>query len=277
MDVAAIKRLEALPRVRLGEFPTRLQPAEGVSRLLGGPDIWFKREDLVGLGLGGNKVRKLELLLAEALAQGADTVITCGAAQSNHARLTAAAARRLGLQPYLVLRGDGAEAAQGNLLLDRLLGAEIHWAPGAAPAELMEAARQLAIALRNEGRRPYVVPYGGSGPLGTLAYALASLELARQGAAQGLVFDAVITASSSGATQAGLVLGQRLAGLSGPIWGMSADLSQTVLGALAGRLAGEAAAVIGAEPPPQADVIVFDRYIGDGYGKVNDACREALA
>lgn len=269
-------QLPDVPRVALGEYPTPLEYAVRLSRLLGGPDIYIKRDDTGALGLGGNKLRKLEYLLGDALAQRADAVITCGAGQSNHARLTAAAARKLGLQPYLVLRGTGTEEAQGNLLLDRLLGAEIVWTPDATPADLMEAARQLAISLRREGRRPYVIPYGGSGPLGVLAYVRAAYELAEQARARGLTFDAIITSSSSGATQAGLALGRWLTGMPGRVWGMSADLGQEVLTEQVAQLAAQATDLLGCGPLPHDEIVVFDRYVGEGYGQITDACREAI-
>ncbi|HEU5314859.1 MAG TPA: pyridoxal-phosphate dependent enzyme, partial [Chloroflexota bacterium] len=157
--------IAAFPSVSLCARPSPLQRAERFSRELG-VEVWLKRDDLLGPALGGNKVRKLELLLGNALAQGADCVITCGAAQSNHARLTAACARLVGLEPYLVLRSLTAPEQQGNLLLDRLLGAHVQIEPETRSVDLYPAAERLAESLRAQGRRPYFIPVGGSVPLG---------------------------------------------------------------------------------------------------------------
>src|SRR5512136_1383956 len=171
---------DAIPRVRLAHLPTPIEPLERLSAHLRGPQLFVKRDDLTGLATGGNKVRKLEFVLADALAQGVDTLVTCGAAQSNQARQTAAAAARCGLSCVLVLvRPPVGEEPQGNWLLDRLLGAEIRWI--ADRAELTAAAEAAAGELRERGRRPYVVPYGASSALGVLGYVSAMEEIALQG------------------------------------------------------------------------------------------------
>ena len=202
--------LARFPRIRLGHLPTPLEPMENLTRHLGGPRLWIKRDDATGLSTGGNKTRKLEFLMAEALAQQADTVITQGATQSNHARQTAAAAAKLGLECHILLEdrtGDHspAYAQSGNVLLDKLHGASISRRSGGADMQAeMEA---LAEELRAKGKRPYVIPGGGSNPVGALGYVNAALELVNQAAEMGLRIDHVVHATGSAGTQAGLVAG----------------------------------------------------------------------
>jgi D-cysteine desulfhydrase len=190
----------ALPRATLAQLPT---PIHQLPRLSGrlGLDLWIKRDDLTGSGLSGNKVRKLELLLGAAVAEGADTVVTCGGVQSNHCRSTAVGARRLGLEPVLLLKGERPAVPDGNILLDRLLGARIEYCtPDAYAASRDELLAELARRLRLEGRQPYVVPEGGSNALGALAYRMAG----REALAQAGPFDRVVVAVGSGGTLAGL-------------------------------------------------------------------------
>ena len=190
-------------RLTLASWPTPLEAAPRLSVALGleRDDLWLKRDDLVGLGGGGNKVRKLEATLAEALAQGATAVVTSGAAQSNHARLTAAAGARLGLAVTLVLAGDPPVASTGNLLLDELLGARLVWAGPTSLADLDSVVEREAQRLREAGTATYVVPYGGSNVAGAGAYAEAGHEILRQAPDTALV----VTAVGSGGTMAGLV------------------------------------------------------------------------
>lgn len=159
-------------RVDLGVWRTPLEPAPRLGERIGlqSGDLWVKRDDWLGLGGGGNKVRKLEFLCAQAIEQGARTLVTTGATQSNYARLTAAAARRLGMDVVLVLEGDGKGASTGNLTLDGLFGAEIHWAGTCARGDLDDLAREIAEELRASGRRPALMPYGGSNALGARGY-----------------------------------------------------------------------------------------------------------
>ena len=192
-------------RVDLGVWRTPLEPAPRLAERIGlqSGDLWVKRDDWLGLGGGGNKVRKLEFLCAQAIEQGARTLVTTGAAQSNYARLTAAAARRLGMDVVLVLEGDGSGTSTGNLTLDGLLGAEIHWAGPCARSELDDLAKEIAEELRASGRQPALMPYGGSNALGARGYLECAEELAEQAP------DArhVIVAVGSGATMAGLLAG----------------------------------------------------------------------
>ncbi|TXD00156.1 D-cysteine desulfhydrase family protein [Streptomyces sp. ISID311] len=190
-------------RAALATWPTPLEPAPRLARALGlgAEDLWIKREDLTGLGGGGNKVRKLEWICGAALAEGATTLVTTGAAQSNHARLTAAAGARLGLDVVLVLAGSATSSSSGNLVLDGLFGATVVWAGDVRGAELAAAAERVALRLRQRGAVPAVIPLGGSSPLGAYGYA----ECGRELLGQAPDLDTVVVALGSGGTMAGLV------------------------------------------------------------------------
>lgn len=214
----ATDTLDALPRVALALSPTPLHPLDRLREALGGrervPRLLIKRDDLNGVALGGNKLRKLEFLLADALAQGADTLLTAGAAQSNHCRQTAAAGAMFGLETHLCLRGPEPEERTGNLILDDWLGAALHFAaPGENVSEFMAA---LASDLSAAGRRPYVIPIGGSNAVGAMGYVAAARELAGQCPEA----DYIVVATGSGGTQAGLEVGVRRAGLRGTVLGV---------------------------------------------------------
>ncbi len=202
--------LARFPRTRLGHFPTPLEPLDNLTRLLGGPRLWIKRDDCTGLSTGGNKTRKLEYLMADAQARQADVVITQGATQSNHARQTAAAAARLGMQCRILLEDrtgytDPDYTDNGNVLLDRLHGATVERRAGGSDMQAeMEA---LAAQLTRAGHRPYVIPGGGSNPVGALGYVNAALELLNQSVAMGLRIDVLVHGTGSAGTQAGLVAG----------------------------------------------------------------------
>ncbi|HEX5471829.1 MAG TPA: D-cysteine desulfhydrase family protein, partial [Lacipirellulaceae bacterium] len=202
--------LSRFPRIALCHRPTPLEALDRLSEFLGGPRVFVKRDDCTGLALGGNKVRKLEFLLGEALAAGADTLVTTGGVQSNHCRQTAAAAARLGLGCELVLPHVSRFASPtydtgGNVLLDQLLGAKLHFTPDAASA----AARcsEVVETIRARGGRPYFIPTGGSTPVGALGYVDAAGELAEQARAAGLRFDYAVVTTGSCTTHAGLVVG----------------------------------------------------------------------
>ena len=268
-------KLEQLARVALADLPTPIDDLPRLSQELGGPRLLVKRDDQTGLATGGNKTRKLEFLIAEALAQGADMVVTAGAAQSNHCRQTAAAAARVGLTCALVLGGEPSASPTGNLLLDGLLGAEIHWTGLHRRGERLE---EIAHQARAAGRRPYVVPYGGSNAVGAAGYVLAMQELSQQ--LQGLHVHRIVFASSSGGTQAGLVVGARATGFDGKIIGIRIDKGE------AGddpypvhltRLANDTAAHVGldAEFAPDDFLVNYD-YLGAGYGVVGELEREAI-
>ena len=265
---------DRLPRVTIGFLPTPCEQLPRLSAQLGGPELWIKRDDLTGLATGGNKTRKLEFLVAAAQAQGADTLITAGAAQSNHARQTAAAAAKFGLACMLTLRGEQPAVLQGNLLLDRLLGATVVWV-GDEPLE--DAMARAADDLREAGRVPYVVPYGGSNPVGAVGYVAALAELLTQCRERNLTFDHIVFASSSGGTQAGLVVGGHALGYCGRILGISVDVVARGLQSQVAALATATAEHLGLERVFAAEeILVDDGYLGGGYGVVGDLEREAL-
>jgi D-cysteine desulfhydrase len=265
---------DPLPRVDIAHLPTPLEPLPRLSARLPGPEIWVKRDDQTGLATGGNKARKLEFLVADAVAETADTLITCGAAQSNHARQTAAAAAKFGLDAVLVLEGEPPLEVGGNLLLDHLLGARLVWSGDEAPPERMET---VAEELRCGGRRPYVIPYGGSNPIGASGYVAAMEELLAQSAEHDQSFDHIVLASSSGGTQAGLCVAAPVLGYEGRILGISvAPSSDDLRSNLAGLATGTAQLLdleLAFEP---ADFAVEDGYVGGGYGVIGDVEREAI-
>ena len=200
-------RIESLARFPLAQLPTPIEELKSLSRELGGPELLIKRDDQTGLALGGNKTRKLEFLVGQALEQGADTLVTAGAAQSNHCRQTAAAAARAGLRCELLLNGTKPELPNGNLLLDELLGARIHWIQ---PSERVAKLRELPDQLRKEGRKPYVIPVGGSNGVGATGYVLAMIELVEQLDGINRRVDHVVFASSSGERRRALSSARRL-------------------------------------------------------------------
>lgn len=273
--------LKRFPRKPLAFLPTplvelsRLSDAVGGAR--GGPRIFMKRDDQTGLATGGNKARKLEFLVGEALAQGCDTLITGGAAQSNHCRQTAAAAAACGLGCHLVLGGQAPDRAEGNLLLDGLLGATIHWC---GPRRKGEDIPEIAEELRAAGRRPYVIPYGGSNAVGALGFAAAAGELKGQLADAGIAPRSIVFASSSGGTQAGLMIGARLFGLAPELCGICIDKAADEGIDFADRvlaIANETAARVGLGPGFRAsDVVVRREFTGAGYGVVGELERRAI-
>ena len=263
--------LARFPRIRLGHLPTPIEAMPSLSKHLGGPNLYIKRDDCTGLASGGNKTRKLEFLMAEALAEGADTVLTQGAVQSNHARQTAAAAAKLGLDCTLLLEqrvtGFGEDYEEsGNVLLDRLFGAEI---AGRLPAgtDMAAALDALAAELRGKGRKPYVIPGGGSNPVGALGYVNCALELLQQSFDAGLRLDHIIIATGSAGTQAGLVVGLVGANSGIPLTGISVRAPQARQEENVHRLAQATAELVGLSAPiPRAAVVADDNYVGAGYG-----------
>jgi D-cysteine desulfhydrase family pyridoxal phosphate-dependent enzyme len=269
--------LEPLPRLPLAHLPTPLEPLHRLRAALQAeipgqpvPLLLVKRDDQTGLASGGNKTRKLEYLLAQALAEEADTVLTVGAPQSNHCRQTAAAAARAGLRCVLVLGGNAPRLEGGNLLLDRLLGAEIVWA---GERERLALLAETAQAQTAAGRRPYVITYGGSSPVGAAGYAIAFQELLEQARA----VDHVVLASSSGGTQAGMAVGAWAAGFGGQIHGISIDRRAAEFQPALAELATQTASLLGVAHSFKAqDFIVHDAYLGGGYGVLGDPEREAI-
>jgi D-cysteine desulfhydrase family pyridoxal phosphate-dependent enzyme len=249
-----------IPRIRFTDLPTPIEALPHLSAALGGPRLFVKRDDQTGLAMGGNKARKLEFLLAEAQAVGARTLISVGAAQSNHCRQVAALASKYGFDCILVLSGEPTTQASGNLLLDQIFGAEIVWTTRPDRVAALKRTFDEAWAA---GRRPYLIPLGGSTGLGALGYEAAFRELLEQGFRP----DWIIVASSSGGTQAGLVLGAIRAGWNGKILGISIDEPQEHLQQVVAAIANDAAELIGeTHRIESSDVMVNADYLGEGYG-----------
>ncbi len=259
-----------IPRLHFAHLPTPIDSLPRLSAALGGPTLLVKRDDQTGLAFGGNKTRKLEFLVAEAQAQGADMLVTAGALQSNHCRQTAAAAARFGFECTLVLVGEPPERPSANLFLDRLFGAQLVWTQKSQRDATLD---QVCQAARERGRKPYLVPYGGSNATGALGYAFAMQEFLSQGAPA----DWIVFASSSGGTQAGLLLGQRLFGYAGKILGISVDEPQAVLQERVAKLASETSEKFGKRldfAPEEA--LVNSDYCAAGYGVLTQAERAAV-
>jgi D-cysteine desulfhydrase family pyridoxal phosphate-dependent enzyme len=271
------ERSGAPHKVPLAHLPTPLEPLPHLTRALGGPEIWVKRDDCTGLAGGGNKARKLEYLMAEALARKADRIITAGGIQSNHARQTAAAAARLGLRCTLVLTDSVPDRSaayhdSANLLLDRLFGADLRFFDGSADPDAAMA--EIAASCAAEGERPYVIPVGGSNAVGACAYVDAAAEVLDQAQALGMSFSHAILATGSGGTHAGLALGfaARHAGI--PVLGISVSRARDAATERVRALVGSTAALLGSTHEP--DVLVDDRFVGAGYGLPTEAMKEAV-
>jgi D-cysteine desulfhydrase len=257
-----------------------LEKLTRLSAELGGPDIYMKRDDLLGLAAGGNKTRKLEFLVADALGQGADTLITCGAVQSNHCRLTLAAAVKEGLRCRLVLEervpGSYSAEASGNNFLFQLLGVEkVKVVPGGS--NMMEEMEQVADELATEGRKGYVIPGGGSNPIGATGYVSCAEEILHQLFLRGLTIDRVVTASGSGGTHAGLVAGFHGTNAGIPIVGINVSRTKEVQEDLIYDLAQRTAEHVGvATKVPRENVLCFSDYVGPGYSLPTPAMIEAV-
>jgi 1-aminocyclopropane-1-carboxylate deaminase/D-cysteine desulfhydrase-like pyridoxal-dependent ACC family enzyme len=266
--------LAPFPSLPLVGAPTQVQAMPRLSAILGGgPTLLIKRDDAIPFAFGGNKVRKLAIVAAQARDEGADTLITAGGVQSNHARVTAAVAATLGMRAVLVANGAPPPQPTANALLNRLLGAEIvHVASRDARAQAMV---DVADRCRAEGRRPYTIPIGASTPLGALGFALAVAELVDAMPAPNVI----VHSSSSGGTQAGLVAGCRLLGLRTRVLGISADESSAPLQAVVRAIVNGIADLLAmdfADLAKGTAIEVDDRFVGDGYGIPTEASREAI-
>lgn len=270
-------QIDSLPRFQLAQLPTPVAKLDRLSRELGGPKIFIKRDDQTGLALGGNKTRKLEFLVGDALAKGADMLVTLGAAQSNHCRQTAAAAAAAGLRCELILNGKKPEVPNGNLLLNELLGATAHWIERPQRAAKLKS---LEAELRAAGRKPYLIPVGGSNGIGAVGYVVGMLEFMQQMRAAHQPVDHLVFGSSSGGTQAGMVLGAQLAGFTGSVTGLSIDKNDPEhfeYEAEVAQIANECAQYLGSDVRlTKDDIHVAYGYKGEGYGVVGDLEREAI-
>jgi L-cysteate sulfo-lyase len=268
------------PRLHFAHLPTPLEPMERLTKHLGGAKLWIKRDDCTGLSSGGNKTRKLEFLMGDAVAKSADTIITQGATQSNHARQTAAAAAKLGMECHLLLEdrtGNNSPdyTLNGNVLLDRLHGAHISKRPSGA--DMNAEMETLAADLRAKGKKPYVVPGGGSNPIGALGYANAALELVAQANAMGLKIDYVVHATGSAGTQAGFVTGLVAIHSGIPTLGISVRAPKEKQEQSVFELAQRTAEYLGTPGIVKREHVVANSdYVGPGYGLPTQGMRDAV-
>jgi len=275
VTAAALRdQLARFPQLPLVPSPTLVEPLPRLREVLGGgPHLVIKRDDAIAFAFGGNKVRKLAFVGARAKVDGADTLVTAGGVQSNHARVTAATAARFGMRAILVANGVEPEPRTANALLDSLLGAEIVYV--AAREDRAPKILEIADRVRGEGRRPFAIPIGASTPLGALGYVLAVAELVDQMPAP----DVIVVSTSSGGTQAGLVAGCRLLGLPTRIVGISADDTASALQAEVRAIVSGIADLLDVDPSELSKgtaIEVDDRFVGAGYGIATDASREAI-
>ena len=268
------KKLDSFPRIPLSLTPTPCHRLNHISDKYG-TEVFCKRDDLTGFGFGGNKSRKLEILVAEALEHNCDTIVTSGGIQSNFCRITAAAGAYTGLSVHLLLGGKEPERITGNLILNELLGATFHYIESDDWQEWEEKNKRITQELESQGRKVFPIPIGGSVPMGALAYTMAFIEILEDQERMELSFDHIIHASGSAGTQAGLVAGKSLTGWQGKISGISVGMDRESLAEKVATLANETAQLVGGTVD-SAEVIVDDTYIGDGYAIHTEAGRDAI-
>ncbi|MFH1156722.1 MAG: D-cysteine desulfhydrase family protein [Pseudomonadota bacterium] len=270
--------LSTIPRYTLGFFPTPLMRLPNLEKLLGGPRLFIKRDDQTGLGLGGNKTRKLEYFMGDAFAKGADCIITAGAAQSNHCRQTAAAAAACRMECHLVLGGSAPENVNGNLLLDLLFGAKLHWSGEMRKGENIE---EIAEQLNRQGKKTYIIPYGGSNETGATGFVAAMFELKLQLKSMGETISHIVFASSSGGTHSGMLLGKAELNESYHLIGINIDKDETfgmTLKEYIPFLANKTAHHLGSHQTfNNTDIDLNCDYYGKGYGVVGELEREAIS
>lgn len=272
--------LSDFPRVSLAHLPTPLEFLPRLSEHLGGPEIFVKRDDCTGLATGGNKTRKLEFSMGEAVQQGADTIISVGAIQSNHVRQTAAAACRLGMTCEVLLEhriGKPSETytTSGNVFLDRIFGANLREYPGGTDFDA--AMGEVADEVKAKGGKPYIIPGGASNPVGALGYVVCGIELLQQFDEQKLAIDCLVTATGSAGTHAGLAVGIRASGSDLPILGFGVNAPQDVQEMRVYKLAVQTANLVGApDCVSRGDIVADCNYIGPGYGQPTDSMNEAV-
>lgn len=263
--------MNKIPRLHFAHLPTPIEELSNLSRTLNAPRIFVKRDDQTGLAFGGNKTRKLEFLIAEAQEKGADTLISGGAIQSNHCRQTAAAAARYGFECKLVLSGERPNQLSANILLDNLFGAEVIYVEDRAFRD--QTLQETFDKTKAEGKKPYLVPYGGSSATGVLGYAFAMEEFINQN----VHVDWIVFGTSSGGTHAGLVLGQRLFNFKGKVLGISIDEPEEHLKNHVSQLASNASEKMGERINfTKDDVLADENYCKSGYGVFGDGEREAI-
>lgn len=272
--------LSKFPRLRCGHWPTPLEPMPRLSKHLGGPELWVKRDDCTGLSTGGNKTRKLEFLVADAIDKQADVIITQGATQSNHARQTAALCAKVGIECHILLEDrtgfeDFDYKLNGNVLLDRLHGATVSQRPGGA--DMQAEMESLAATLSTQGRRPYVIPGGGSNPIGALGYVNAALELTTQLNEMNLDATHLVLATGSSGTHAGLIAGLSILNSPLKVIGFGVRAPKQKQEQMVYDLACKTAALLGHEGVVDREAVFADcDYVGPGYGLPTEAMVEAV-
>ena len=284
MPIPLTKAIDKFPRVRLGHAPTPLDPAPRLGKALG-IELWIKRDDCTGLAMGGNKVRQLEFPLGEALSRDADTLLITSAIQSNYVRVAAAAGRQLGMETHIQLEErvpdvDALYRSSGNVLLDRLFGAKLHSFPVGDDEPAADASLDLlAQSLAEEGRRPYVIHLAPAHPpLGALGYVIAAEETLKQARGLDLKFDAVVCPTGSALTHAGLLVGLSALDVKVPVYGICVRRDAGSQAARVRQVAEQLAAMIERPEVFDADEVeAFDGVLAPGYGRLNDAVREAIS
>ncbi|RDE11968.1 MAG: D-cysteine desulfhydrase family protein [Candidatus Thorarchaeota archaeon] len=268
---------ETVPRYRLAFLPTPLHPMRNLGRTLGLDELWIKRDDMTGPSFGGNKTRKLEFVIGDAREHDCDTLVTVGAVQSNHCRQTAAAAAAAGMRSVLLLAGKEPEDYTGNLLLDKLYGAELKFFPDENFMSLNEKLGVVVSTLEELGLKPYAIPAGAATPIGSLAYAAAMEELKVQLEKADLTPQHIIVATSTGGTLAGLIAGARSAGIDANILGIdvydSAESAVSRVQQLVERMIREFPSLV---PRFTPEISITDRFTGNGYGLMDGADRKAI-
>jgi D-cysteine desulfhydrase family pyridoxal phosphate-dependent enzyme len=268
-----MRRLTELKKIDLAIKPTPLYKLDNISRITG-KNIYIKRDDMTGIGLGGNKVRKLEYVLSDAVAWGADTIITTGAAQSNHAMLTAACCRRLGLDVILVLMQRGVTEKKGNLLLNDLMGVKVVFVDSDRFDDVYAEINRISDALKAAGKKPYVIPVGASVPLGTLGYVDCVREMVEQAAIQNFTLDHIVCCTGSGGTYAGIALGAKLFCPKAKTTGII--VSPEDFGPVVSSLIEGACALLDTDYTLTEDEINLFDYAGDGYAIPSDRGNKAI-
>lgn len=272
--------LSDYPRVPLAHLPTPLEFLPRLTKHLGGPNVYVKRDDCTGLGTGGNKTRKLEFLMADAIKKKADVIITQGAVQSNHARQTAAAAAKIGMKCELVFEKRVADATtaykeSGNVFLDKLFGANIHEV--ANGSDMTKEMEDLSDQLRERGSSPYIIPGGGSNPIGALGYVDCVIELIAQAKSKDITFDSIIMATGSAGTQAGLVVGSKITKSNIPVLGIGVNAPKEAQEEKVFKLASDLSDFMGLPSLVSRDDVVANcDYVGDGYGIPTPEMNKAL-
>ncbi len=269
--------LDVLPRIRMANLPTPMEPMENLAESLNLRDLWIKRDDLTGVAFGGNKIRKLEYVIADAKEKNADTLVTVGAVQSNHCRQTAAMAARAGLRCILLLAGEEPEEYTGNLLLDKLFGAEVKFFPDDSFKDLNDRMAAVIETLRDLGLQPYGIPSGAFMPVGTIGYVNAMVELKTQCEETGFLPEHIITAAGTGGTLAGMYIGAKMTRLEADIVGISVlrnarEIEDQIREMVSRTLKDYPALTDPFDPPVSID----ERFVGKGYGIVDSGVRSAI-